>query len=156
MARLIDSFGVLCGQAAEAGTRIAFEPMSAAMISSLDDALTMVRGAGADNGGLALDLWHMVNQGESFQSISQIPQQFLFAAELNDAEVVRSAAKNQRAGAPRRFCGEGEFDIQGFVESVRLTGYAGPWGVEILSDELLGMSLEEVASKAYTTSMAYL
>ena len=156
MSRLIDTFGILCGQAAEAGTRIAFEPMSAAMIHSLEDSLTMVRGVGADNGGLAIDLWHMVNQGESFQDIAKIPKELLFAVELNDAAYLPSRPKNQMAADPRRFCGEGDFDIQGFVDSIRRTGYSGPWGVEILSGELLEMPLEVIAAKAYATTMPFL
>ena len=156
MTRLIDAFGSLCNEAARFGTRIAFEPMSAAMIHSLEDSLTMVSGAAADNGGLAIDLWHMVNQGESFEDIGKIPKKHLFAVELNDAIYLPLEPKNQMAGDPRRFCGEGGFDIKGFVDSVSSTGYSGPWGVEILSGELLTMPLDEIAAKAFATTMGFL
>ena len=80
----------------------------------------------------------------------------MIPAELNDAAYLPSRPKNQMAADPRRFCGEGDFDIQGFVDSIRRTGYSGPWGVEILSGELLKMPLEVIAAKAYATTMPFL
>src|ERR1700722_16502677 len=47
MPQLIDAFAALCADAADHGTRIVFEPMPFAMISTLPDALAMVQGAGA-------------------------------------------------------------------------------------------------------------
>ena len=55
----------------------------------------------------------------------------------------------------RRFCGEGEFDVKGFVECIRKTGYAGPWGIEVLSEDLRRLPLDEAVSKAFKTTMDY-
>ena len=46
--------------------------------------------------------------------------------------------------------------MKGFVECIRKTGYAGPWGIEVLSEELRRMPLQEVVSKAFKTTMDYL
>jgi sugar phosphate isomerase/epimerase len=56
----------------------------------------------------------------------------------------------------RRFCGEGEFDVKGFVECIRKTGYAGPWGIEVLSEELRRKPLEELTSRAFQSTVRYL
>lgn len=154
--RLIDSFGLLCRQAARVGTSIVFEPMSAATVHTLTDSLALVRGAGAANGGLALDLWHMVNQGESLADIAAVPLKFLFAVELNDAEVLTSNPPDSRAANPRRFCGDGDFDIAGFVAAIRSMGYVGPWGVEVISPELVEMGLEAAAKTSFETTVPFL
>ena len=41
-----------------------------------------------------------------------------------------------RSSTTARCPGEGEFDIPGYIDACRDAGYAGPWGVEVLSEEL--------------------
>jgi len=154
MPRLIEAFAGLCREAAEIGTRIAFEPMASAMICSLKDSLAMVEGAGAVNGGLAIDIYHMVNQAESLAELAALPVSRLFAVEINDAEILKPGGHNRHAGDPRRFCGEGDFDIRGFIAAVHRTGYSGAWGVEVIARELLEMELDAIATKAYGTARA--
>jgi sugar phosphate isomerase/epimerase len=54
----------------------------------------------------------------------------------------------------RRLPGEGEFDISGYVEVCREIGYGGPWGVEVLSEELRSLPIEEEFQRAYETTAA--
>jgi len=154
MSRLVDSFAALCQEAAQHGTRIAFEPMSAAMLDNLEDSLRMVEGAGADNGGIMLDIWQVVNLGVPYAEVRRIPARYLVGVELNDAKVRRPGAPKAMADEPRMFCGEGEFDIDGFIAAVKSTGYAGPWGVEVISEKLAMMPLAEVTARAYQTTRA--
>jgi sugar phosphate isomerase/epimerase len=51
-------------------------------------------------------------------------------------------------------CGAGDFDIKGFINRVRESGYCGPWGVEIISEALLSMPLSEITELAFSTTMA--
>jgi sugar phosphate isomerase/epimerase len=158
MPRLIDSFAALCAEAAEHGTRIAFEPMAVSMVHTLKDVLTLVEGAAAKNGGIILDLWHVLNLGISYEEVSRIPVQYVFGAEVNDG-TFKARRSKAPAGAHRepvvnrRFCGEGEFDIRGFIESVQRTGYTGPWGVEVFSEDLLTTPMEELVTRAFNTTM---
>lgn len=153
MPRLIEAFAGLCAEAAEHGTRIVFEPMAAAMVGTLRDSLAMVKGAGAKNGGIVLDLWHMVNLGISYDEVSRVPLQYLFGVEINDAIKAKIGSLPPEAVEPRTFCGEGDFDIKGFIRCVERTGYAGPWGIEVFAKELLAMPLEELTTRAFKTTM---
>ena len=56
----------------------------------------------------------------------------------------------------RKLPGEGEFDIPGYVEACREVGYEGPWGVEVLSEELRSLPIEEEFQQAYETTAAQL
>ncbi len=156
MPRLVESFAALCADALDCGASVVFEPMSAAMIDTLSGAVEMVEGAGAGNGGLLIDLWHMVSLGVSYEEIARIPLRYLASVELDDAPIVRPGVHRDNAGTPRAFCGEGQFDIRGFVDCVTAAGYRGPWGVEIISEELLRMRLPDIARKAYATTLAAL
>jgi sugar phosphate isomerase/epimerase len=153
MPRLIEAFAGLCAEAAEHRTRIAFEPMAAAMVRTLEDSLAMVAGAGAKHCEIVLDLWHMVNLGISYDEVGRAPLQCLFGVEVNDAIKERIGSLPPEAVEPRTFCGEGDFDLKGFIRCVEKTGYAGPWGTEVFARELLEMPLEELTRRAFKTTM---
>jgi sugar phosphate isomerase/epimerase len=152
MSRIIEAFAVLCKEAEDYGATIGFEFMASAMIDNLKDSLTMVETAGAKNGGLILDIVHVVNLGITHEEISKIPLQYLINVELNDGTLPGSPRHDPSRA--RRFCGEGEFDIKGFIKCVNKMGYTGPWAVEVFSEELVGKSLEELSTQAFQTTMA--
>jgi sugar phosphate isomerase/epimerase len=151
--RLVESFAALCADAARHGTSIAFEPMGAAVLDNLQDSLRMVSEAGAKNGGVILDIWHVVDRAMPYEEVRRIPARFLMGVELNDAFMDGSRIRVDEAN-PRTFCGEGDFDIKGFVKSVQECGYAGPWGVEVIGQDLVTMPLHELAQRAYSTTVA--
>jgi sugar phosphate isomerase/epimerase len=154
MPRLIDAFASLCEEAAEHGTKIAFEFMPFAMIQSLSAALELVEGAGAPNGGLCLDLWHIVKLGISYEDVARIPLRWVTCVELNDGTFTCPWSLHEDTINHRRLCGEGEFDVRGFIDAVRKTGYGGPWGIEVLSEELRKLPLSELTTRAFNTTMA--
>jgi sugar phosphate isomerase/epimerase len=152
MPRLVESFAALCKEAEEYGATIGFEFMGSAMLNNLHDSLAMVETAGAKNGGLILDIVHVVNLGISYEDVSRIPVQYVINVELNDGTLPGSSRHDPSRA--RRFCGDGEFDIKGFIASVRKTGYTGPGAVEVFSKELIGLPLDTIHTQAYDTTIA--
>jgi sugar phosphate isomerase/epimerase len=152
--RLVESFAELCRQAADAGTRIAIEPMPFGQVKDLTLGRRLVDDAGQANGGLMLDLWHMARGGVDFAEIRDLPARYIFAVELDDAdEQVRGATLWEDTLDFRRLCGEGEQDVTGFIAAIQATGYAGPWGVEILSEDFRHLALQEQARRSFQTAM---
>jgi sugar phosphate isomerase/epimerase len=152
MPRLVEAFAALCAEAAQVGTTIGFELMACSMIDNLQDALAMVEQAGAKNGGIILDILQVVNLGITYPEVSAIPLKYLMGIELNDGTLPGSP--NEDPSRARRFCGEGEYDIQGLIQCVLKMGYTGPWAVEVMSEELTKIPLEELAARAFNTTMA--
>jgi sugar phosphate isomerase/epimerase len=153
MDRLIEAFAALCREAADHGTRIGFELMPFSMIDTLKDSLAMVAGSGAKNGGLILDLWHIVKLGIPYDDVASIPAEYIVGVELNDGTFEAPWDLHEDTVNHRRLCGQGEFDIQGFIASAQKAGYRGPWGIEVLSEELRKMSLQELTSRSFNTTM---
>jgi hypothetical protein len=56
----------------------------------------------------------------------------------------------------RELPGEGEFPIRDYVAVCREIGYDGPWGVEVLSEELRNLPIEQIFERAYETSSGQL
>jgi len=152
--RLIDSFAILCGEAAQHGTRIGFELMPFAMIRTLEESLAMVKGAGATNGGIVFDLWHVVKLGIRYEEVFRAPLEYVVGVELNDGTLHAPWSLHEDTINHRRFCGEGEFDVRGFVQGMLQAGYTGPWGIEVLSAELRTRPLDELTERAFRTTMA--
>jgi sugar phosphate isomerase/epimerase len=152
MTRIIEAFAALCSEAENFGATIGFEMMAASMIHNLKDAVIMVETAAANNGGIILDIVHVVNLGIPLAEVSRIPLKYLINIELNDGTLPGSA--NHDASRARRFCGEGEFEIKNFIRCVQDMGYVGPWAVEVMSEELVPLSLDELNTRAFTTTMA--
>jgi sugar phosphate isomerase/epimerase len=154
MPRLIESFAALCRDAADYSTKILFELMPFAMIDTLSDALAMVAGAGAKNGGIIFDLWHVVKLHIPYEQVARVPPEFLLGVELNDGTFEAPWSLHEDTINHRRLCGEGEFDVKGFIGSLQKVGYQSPYGIEVLSEELRNKPLEELTTRAFKTTMA--
>jgi sugar phosphate isomerase/epimerase len=150
--RMTDQFASLCDEAAAAGSRVSIEMIAFSNIASLGRAMSIVKGAGRPNGGLMLDLWHIVRAGVDFCEVAALPGESIFGVELNDAVETVHGTLFEDTVFHRLFCGEGTFDIPGFVAAVRTTGYTGPYGIEVLSDEVRRMPLDTLARKAFQTT----
>jgi sugar phosphate isomerase/epimerase len=151
LTRITEAFAVLCKEAENYDATIGFEIMGCAMIDNIKDALSMVKTAGAKNGGLIIDIYQVANLGMTYEEIASIPLEYLTSVELNDGTLPGNPNHDP---SNRRFCGEGEYDIKGFIKCVKNMGYNGPWGVEVISDKLAMLSLKELSTRAFNTTMA--
>jgi sugar phosphate isomerase/epimerase len=153
MPRLIERFAELCAEGAEHGTKVGFELMPFAMIDSLEDSLKLIEGAGASNGGICLDTWHIVKLKIPYDDLRRIPSQYITSVELNDGTFECPWSLHEDTVNHRRLCGEGEFDVRGFIAAVQDAGYEGPWGIEVLSEELRKWPLDKLTTEAFRTTM---
>lgn len=154
MPRLIEEYALLCRQAADRGTAVLYEFMPSSVISTLDDTLALCRGAGASNGGFIFDLWHVVMLGLSYDEIeSKLGKKDLFGVELNDGPLTIPDNLLDATVNHRRLCGEGEFDIQGFIALMDRFDYEGPWGIEVLNRDLREQPLDEIMKRTFDTTI---
>lgn len=152
MPRLIESFAALCAEATKYKVPVGFELMPFALIDSLKDSLTMIKGAGAKNGGICFDLWHLAKLHIPYDEISKVPPEYVVSVELNDGTFEAPWSLHEDTINHRRFCGEGEFDVRGFIKVMQGLGYQGPWGIEVLSEEARKWPLARLTTHAYKTT----
>jgi sugar phosphate isomerase/epimerase len=156
LGRLTEEFAALCAEAADhTAAKVAYEFMPFDVnVNTLDAALELTEGAGAPNGGLAIDTWHMGKLGISPADLHQIPAEQIAWVELSDGQHENMEDRIDETINHRRLPGEGEFDIPGYVAALQEVGYAGPWGVEVLSAELRSLPIEDEFDRAYETTQA--
>jgi sugar phosphate isomerase/epimerase len=158
LAQLTERYAELCADAAqqhEAKVLYEFMPFDA-NVRDLDSALAVVQGADAPNGGLAIDTWHMSKLGIEPDDLRRIPARHLGWVELSDGRYENMADLIDETVNHRKLPGEGEFPIRDYVAACREIGYDGPWGVEVLSEELRNLPIEQIFDRAYETSMGQL
>jgi sugar phosphate isomerase/epimerase len=154
--RLAEEFALLCKEAALRGARVTYEISPFSNVDSLQSALRMVKSAGAKNGGILFDIWHIVKLGIPFEKVWEFPSEHFFGLEINDGYVHNPPTPDlmQETANHRRLCGDGEFDLKGFLAYLPKSQYTGPVGVEVCSQELRSLPLNEAARQAYETAMA--
>jgi sugar phosphate isomerase/epimerase len=154
---LVERFGELCAEAAgRHGSRLVYELMPFDVnVHDLDTAIAVVRGAGP-NAAVAIDTWHMGKLGIGPDDLRRIPPDLLGWVELSDGRYESLPDLVDETVNHRRLPGEGEFPIPAYVAACRDLGYDGPWGVEVLSEELRNRPIEEIFERAYETSSAAL
>ncbi|HEY7398604.1 MAG TPA: sugar phosphate isomerase/epimerase [Gaiellaceae bacterium] len=158
LSRLTEAYAELCADAAEhTDARIVYEFMPFDVnVRDLDTALALVDGADAPNSGLAIDTWHMAKLGITPDDLRRIPRSRLGWVELSDGFYENMDDLVDETVNHRRLPGEGEFPIPEYVAACRDVGYAGPWGVEVLSEELRNLPIEQIFDRAYDTTSSQL
>ncbi len=156
--RIVEAFGELCEDAARhTDAKIVYEFMPYdANVDDVDKALAVVEGADAPNGGLALDTWHLGKLRLEPDDLRRIPLRFLSWVELCDGPYEYAEDRLDEVINRRRLPGEGEFPVAEYVAVCRQVGYDGPWGVEVLSEELRSLPIEQIFDRAYETTSAQL
>ncbi|OLT16080.1 hypothetical protein BJF78_15040 [Pseudonocardia sp. CNS-139] len=152
--QLTDAFGELCADAANRhGSPLTYELMPFDInAASLDAVLRIVQGAAAPNGGICLDTWHLGKMGITPEDLRVIPNEYLLYVELSDGQVENMPDHSRETTRFRRLPGEGEFDIAGYVRVMAEIGYARPWGVEVLSDELRALPMSQIFWRTVETA----
>lgn len=146
-------FEILARRVEGVGAKLGIEILPNSNISTLETALEVIGDSVNRNAGLTLDIWHVVRGGISYEAIAALDERQIVSAELDDADPAVVGSLLEDMTLRRRLCGEGCFDIPGFIEAVRSTGYRGPFGVEIVSDEQRSRPLREAAERSFATAI---
>lgn len=148
-----ERFHDVCERFAQVGTVLSMEFMPFGNVSTLAQAVDLVRTADHPAGGLMIDLWHLMRGSGTLQELSQVPMDLITGVELDDGSAEPVGTGYEDTIHRRRLCGQGDFPVVEFVRTLRRMGWAGPWGLEIISAEHRRLPLEEAVASAYRTSM---
>jgi sugar phosphate isomerase/epimerase len=154
MPRLNEAYAELVADAAQnCDSKVLYEFMPFDVnVNSIEKALDVMDGV--DNTGVVIDTWHMGKLGVKPEDLRKIPLERLGWVELSDGQYEDMDDQLDEVVNRRKLPGEGEFDIRGYVEVARDMGYAEPWGVEVLSEDLRALPLDEMYRRAYESAAA--
>jgi sugar phosphate isomerase/epimerase len=143
-----EAFAGLCGRAAEHGLSIQLEWLPWSKIPDLATALEIVQKAGAPNGGINVDAWHLVRSGTSLAELAEVPGALIVGIQLDDGPTEAEANLVEATLHHRALPGEGQFDLVGLIRLLAASGTTAPLGVEVFNDELQSRPAAEAARLA--------
>lgn len=153
--RMTAEFAKLCEDVATIGATVAIEFMPFSVIRNIGDALTIAQGADQPNGGLMVDHWHVARFGSPYSEVASIPARFIKGVELDDVAAQIRGTLLDDSTFNRQLCGEGAADCRAFVQALEQAGCDLPYyGVELISESYRKLPLEQMAKRAYDTTIA--
>jgi sugar phosphate isomerase/epimerase len=127
----VDEYGKLADFAAGHGVRVALEPLNASIMNiesaiwTLQQGMEVVRAVGRDNFGICLDCWNIWQNADLAEAIRAAGDR-IYVVQVSDWRTPRSFQD-------RLIPGQGAIPLASFLRTVRETGYAGAYSVEIFS-----------------------
>ncbi|MBN3751705.1 sugar phosphate isomerase/epimerase [Paraburkholderia sp. Tr-20389] len=154
-ARMTDEFATLCQDVGTVGATVAIEFMPFSPIRNVAEALKIAEGADQPNGGLMVDHWHVARAGTPYSEVAQIPARFIKGVEMDDIGAQVKGSLFDDSTFNRQLCGEGAGDCRAFVDALEQAGCTLPYfGVELISEVHRKFPLDEMAKRAYDSTVA--
>ncbi len=143
---LADAFAVACERAAAEDLRLAIEFLPDTGIPDFATAAAIVRDAAAPNGSVLLDTWHFARGGGTFADLDDDAVALIGGVQLSD----RTPDQDREPYVPRKgrkIPGDGALPLAPLVADVRRLHPDLPIGIEVLSDEIDAIGLDEGARR---------
>lgn len=152
-----EGFARLCDRAADVGAQVGLEPIPVQEAPDVATARRIVEGAGRSNGGLCVDSWHLIRGGAHWDQLEALPGELVTSIQINDGTIepehdhyINDCLWN------RRLCGDGEFDLDRFIQTLDAIGSTAPYSIEIISTDLWAQDPFDVAQRIADTTHAAL
>jgi sugar phosphate isomerase/epimerase len=143
-----DHFG-----AAGVGLAVEFSPLT--MVGTMADARELIAGPGdGARTGVIVDTWHFFRGDDGWPDLEVFPVDELAFVQFSDG-LPPGEDPGRDTLHRRTLPGDGEFDLDRFSACLRAKGFEGPISVEVLSEELRALPVEEFARRALETSLPY-
>lgn len=149
-------FGALCDRAAQVDLIVGleFQPLNA--VSNLRIAWDIVRAAERDNGGILLDSWHFFRSRSDLSLLETIPPEAITGVQISDAAADPWGSLWEDTTRRRLLPGSGAFPLGEFVGTLQSIGVECPLAVEMISEEHMGLAVDEAARQSYDATIAVL
>jgi sugar phosphate isomerase/epimerase len=115
--------------AAARGVRVALYPHTGFYVATTADALRLAKQADRPNLGVSINLCHelMTDQGAKLDATIREAAPHLFMVSINGADAKQPGFGWDRLIQP---LGRGDYDVAGFLRTLREAGYEGPIGLQ--------------------------
>ncbi len=118
-ARRVERFGQFCDLAGSFGLKVGVEFYPPSQIGSLSAALELVEQVGRPGKvGINADLLHLMRSGGTIAELSAAPAGYVLYGQVADGPAMVPENAEVEASSERLLCGEGAFDVAGFVRAL--------------------------------------
>jgi len=151
-----ERFAEVCERAAQHDVLVALEFLPWSGIPDLATALDVVRGSDSPNAGVLVDAWHYFRGNPDDDLLASLVPGDVSCVQLSDGDRDPEGPYTEDTIFRRRVPGDGAFDLVGLIRTLDADGIDVPYSVELMSTELQGVSVEEMANRAHDATAAVL
>jgi sugar phosphate isomerase/epimerase len=148
-----EAYAAMCAPFESHDVVVGLEPIAWSGISSIREAVDIVRTSGVPNGGIILDFWQWYRAGADEQALSELEPgdvaliQICDAADESPANLLDDTLKN------RRLPGQGVADVAKRLRALLDRGIEAPIVLEVFNDDFFAVSPRDACS-AMASSLA--
>ncbi|HET6954426.1 MAG TPA: TIM barrel protein, partial [Acidimicrobiales bacterium] len=138
---------------AGAGFAVEFSPLGP--IATIADALDVIEAAQPARAGMVIDSWNFCLGPSTWEDLGKVPLDTIAYVQFADALAPRGALDLEEAMRRRALPGEGVLDVERFVRTLRDRGWDGVVSMQVLSDELRRLPVDDYARRVHTAGARY-
>jgi sugar phosphate isomerase/epimerase len=134
------------------GLKLFLEPLAAAPVNTIKQAVEIIETAGCDNVGIVLDFWHIWTAGETPEYVASLNKDLIYNVHVCDG---LDFDRNKPPLEPELrdvWLGEGAIPLKTWIGAVKSTGYDGWYTCETFCKR----AFEEDPLKTATTIKNYM
>ena len=147
-----NAVAAVCGQA---NAVLAVEFLPFLPIASIADARAMIASAEARGSGLVVDSWHFFHGPDDWPDLEGLRAEEISYVQFDDHPPLAGSDLLAETTSRRVYPGRGVFDLERFASTLTATGFAGPVGLEHLSEVDRARPVEDVARELLAASRSY-
>lgn len=127
------------------GVRYQIEVIAFTKFRTLQQGLEVIQRVGKKNVGMVIDFWHLYAAGSSPEEVAQMDKELIYGVHFCDGRLPKSGEPWDQMVLRNYMPGEGDIDIQAYVDAVKATGYDGMWSAELFSPDRWEYDLYDIA-----------
>jgi sugar phosphate isomerase/epimerase len=142
---------------AEAGSGMAVEFTPLGPVSSVSEALDVVRSARRDGGraGVLIDTWHFFMSDSTWSDLAAVPLDDIAYLQFDDAPEPDRQRLVRDTLHRRAVPGQGVFELDRFAATLLERGWDGVVSVEVLSADLRTLPVDALARRLHDSATPY-
>lgn len=139
----------------EAGSGLALEFSPLGPVASIADALDVLAATRSERAGMVIDSWNFCLGPSTWEELEQVPLETIAYLQFTDALAPVAEVDMQEAMTRRALPGEGVLELDRFVTTMRERGWDGVVSMQVLSDELRQLPVEDYARRVHEAGARY-
>lgn len=139
----------------EAGTGFALEFSPLGPVADIVDALTVLEATKSDRSRMVVDSWNFCLGPSTWEDLERIPLESIAYVQFTDALEPIGDVNMDEAMHRRALPGDGVLEVDRFVATIRDRGWNGVVSMQVLSDELRALPVDEYARRVHDAGARY-
>ena len=139
----------------EAGAGFALEFSPLGPVATIADALAVLEATKSDRSGMVVDSWNFCFGPSTWVELEQVPLDAIAYVQFTDALEPIGDVDTYEAMHRRALPGDGVLELDRFVATMRDRGWDGLVSMQVLSDELRALPVDEYARRVHDAGARY-